>query len=368
MPDVLLGRKPDGTLDEVRLDEDGNLTTTTELVQTDPIEVTIADQQTAVPDPGASGINVHIIPPGEVLPRELALTVTLPDDEPSRTVFMSTRQRGASDAGSLSSVSLNPDVKALHVSVERSVLPDGAADANRQDTTNSLLLGISDQLPTGLEGGRLAVETELGAAGNLATEAKQDDGIAATQAVELELQDKATEATLATRATEATTAATLAAVDTLEANTDQIESKLGTLVAQEATTAKDTSVDGLEALTTTANASLAAIESDADASRIAEQSIDAKTLSALGTDFATPVRGTATAAAAQLPSSSTPRGFTLENIDASSDLWVGTDNTVTTATGFRISPSRARFFDLGNPNTLWVISASTTAWQIGAVS
>lgn len=163
-----------------------------------------------------------------------------------------------------------------------------------------------------------------------------------------------TEATLATRASEATATSTLAAVDTLESNTDQIEAKLGTLAAQEATTAKDASVDGLEALATTGNATTSAINT--------------KLLAALGTDFNTPVRGTATAVVAQLPSSSTPRGFTLENIDTTNDLWVGTDNTVTTANGFRISPSRARFFDLGNPNALWVISASTTAWQIGATS
>ncbi len=110
------------------------------------------------------------------------------------------------------------------------------------------------------------------------------------------------------------------------------------------------------------------LEPDADATRIATESIDTKTLTPLGTDFAAPVRGTATAVAAALPSSSTPRGFTLENIDALADLWVGTDNTVTTANGFRIAPSRSRYFDLGNPNTVWVISATTTAWQIGAVS
>lgn len=116
------------------------------------------------------------------------------------------------------------------------------------------------------------------------------------------------------------------------------------------------------------NAAIDDLEVDADATRVATEALNTKVLAALGTDFATPARGTATVTAAQLPSSSTPRGFTLENIDASADLWVGTDNTVTTANGFRISPSRSRFFDLGNPNTLWVISASTTAWQIGAVS
>lgn len=52
---------------------------------------------------------------------------------------------------------------------------------------------IEDRLPQ--DGGRLAVETELAATGNLATEAKQDQEIAATAAVEAELQDKATEAT-----------------------------------------------------------------------------------------------------------------------------------------------------------------------------
>lgn len=73
-----------------------------------------------------------------------------------------------------------------------------------------------------------AVETELQ---DKATEAKQDATIAAIQAAEATIE--------ADKATATGQAAELAAVD-------ELESKLGTLAAQEATTAKDTSVDGLE--------------------------------------------------------------------------------------------------------------------------
>lgn len=50
-----------------------------------------------------------------------------------------------------------------------------------------------------------------------------------------------------------------ASLANIDANTDQVEAKLGTLAAQETTTAKDASVDGLEALATTGNATLDAI-------------------------------------------------------------------------------------------------------------
>lgn len=211
---------------------------------------------------------------------------------------------------------------ALKDGAEVTVLPGqtfgsrAAAEGASEDLPATYVVGAVDQ--------GVAHPTERWGVSDQTTQVNTAQTRDAVEDLRSDLADHATDATLGTRASEATASAIEDAVDDLEA--------------------------------------------DADASRIAEQSIDAKTLAPLGTDFAAPARGTATVTAAQLPSASTPRGFTLENIDTSADLWVGTDNTVTTANGFRISPSRARFFDLGNPNTLWVISASTTAWQIGAVT
>lgn len=110
------------------------------------------------------------------------------------------------------------------------------------------------------------------------------------------------------------------------------------------------------------------LEPDVDASRVAVESIDAKTLPALGTAFAAPVRATATNAAAQLPDASYPRGFVVKNRDASANLYVGSTSGVTTASGLEITPGESVEFDLPNSNVLWVISATTTAYQIGATT
>lgn len=143
-------------------------------------------------------------------------------------------------------------------------------------------------------------------------------------------------------------------VDTLEANTDQIESKLGTLAAQEATTAKDTSVDGLEALATTGNASLA--------------SIDGKTAPRVGATIASP-HGTATTTSAPLPSGSYPDGFTLINLDPTKTIWYKQGGVASAANGVPVFPESEDVIPLVDPSVVQVVVTSGTAdWVIKAVT
>lgn len=260
-----IGEGPNGKPKVVAVDEEGRVQVDAEIsTSAGPIEVVVAEQQTAtaLPEPGTSGIVTHIVPTGPQEPEaSIAVVISNQELQIAGATTLQTRARNATDAGFPTSRVVDADVRALDVTAV------GGATEAKQDEAIAVGQGIAakipalvdDQIPvvaagveaavasleaevaddatTGdvqevrdrlpQEGGRLAVETELSAAGPLVTEA--------------------------------TATSTLAAVDTLEANTDQIESKLGTLAAQEATTAKDTSVDGLEALATTGNAHLAAL-------------------------------------------------------------------------------------------------------------
>jgi hypothetical protein len=97
-------------------------------------------------------------------------------------------------------------------------------------------------------------------------------------------------------------------------------------------------------------------------------SVDTKMLPALATALLDPVRGTATSTATQLGSLATPRGFTLENIDASNYLYWGKTDAVTPANGYRIEPGYGYDFDVPNANHVWLVAATTADYQIGGTS
>jgi hypothetical protein len=170
-----------------------------------------------------------------------------------------------------------------------------------------------------------ASETERWGVTDTATEA-------AVVAVEAELQDKARDTSV-----------------------DEVESKLDTLNTDKATATGQAA----------GNASLALVVPDADATRIAVESIDTKTLTPLGTAPLKPVRAVAPNVATQLGSLATPRGFSLDNVDASNYLYWGDDNTLTIANGYRIDPGYGYEFPLPNTNLIWVIAATTADYQIG---
>lgn len=174
----------------------------------------------------------------------------------------------------------------------------------------------------------------------LATKEGQDTTIAAVQAVEVELQDKATEAKQ----------------DATIAEVDEVEEKLGTLTAQEATTAKDAT------LTNGTQIALADIRvggigvSNANPVPI---------VAALGTALSV-ARGTAGVVATQLPNTAYAKGFTLKNISMAIPIYIGPTNAVTPATGFPIDAGDAEPIPLSNSNLVWVITAAGTAdWAIG---
>lgn len=110
------------------------------------------------------------------------------------------------------------------------------------------------------------------------------------------------------------------------------------------------------------------LEEDADATRVAVEELNTKTLTPLGTAPLDPVRGSASNVATQLGSLATPRGFTLDNIDATNDLYWGTGAGVTTANGYKIEPGYGYEFLLPNTDLIWVIAGTTAAYQIGAIS
>jgi hypothetical protein len=119
------------------------------------------------------------------------------------------------------------------------------------------------------------------------------------------------------------------------------------------------------------DAGLAAVddlEADADAARVAVEELNEKTPAPLGAGLLAPIRASATSIATQLPNIATPRGFPLDNIDAANALYWGNDNTVTPSTGIKIEPGFGWSFALPNMNLVWLISATTTAYQIGAES
>jgi hypothetical protein len=123
---------------------------------------------------------------------------------------------------------------------------DGVPERLATEATSAASLveqqGLRAQLPTALDGGRLVVETELDATGAIATEAKQDDAIAAITSLEVEVADDATttdvqavEAAVASLETEAALGAKEVTAQAIESAVDELETKLGTLAAQEST-------------------------------------------------------------------------------------------------------------------------------------
>jgi hypothetical protein len=178
--------------------------------------------------------------------------------------------------------------------------------------------------------------------------------------------------TAKTIATEETLAAVLAATadDPTIAGVQEVRDRLPQEGARLAVETELAASGGLavEARQVEAIAAVDDLEADADATRVAAQSLDAKALPALGTAFVTPVRGTATNVAVQLGSLSTPRGFNLDNIDASGSLYVGNSSGLTTANGYKVEAGFGVRVILPNPNALWIIADTTAAYQIGAVS
>lgn len=110
------------------------------------------------------------------------------------------------------------------------------------------------------------------------------------------------------------------------------------------------------------------IFSDTNAIRTSTASLDTKTLSPLGTVFSVAAVSVA-ASAGQLPDQAYGRGFSIQNLDSSTPVYVGPANTVTSSNGWRIAAGEKEVFNLPNSNLLYAISGTgTVSIRIGAVA
>jgi len=242
MPDIPLLRKPDGTLAEAQADADGKLIVASEVTlpegmateatadrAADAAEELAGTVATAVPLAGDAGVGTYVIA-GNITttpaPGQTATATPIGDEAGLLVRHVGDVSLGAAvePAGEVNALATKayqgdewvvtaqaPATAPLHtIGVGPGDTPERLATHGEQvtqtghlssidattaataaevadDATTADVQAVRDRLPSALEAGRLTVETELGATGPLATEAKQDTGNASLSSIDSKL-------------------------------------------------------------------------------------------------------------------------------------------------------------------------------------
>lgn len=153
------------------------------LVQASDVSVVVTNQAfaTAIPGSDASGQLVRVIPTDRV-DMSRSLCVSIADDHPaietSGRAFIATREKGLTPTGEPTSIELSADLQALHVRD-----PLGATEA-KQDDTIAAIQNLDSKIPFPVDDQIPVVAASLPLPTGAATEAKQDDGNASVASID----------------------------------------------------------------------------------------------------------------------------------------------------------------------------------------